>query len=392
MLVKFWKVLRKPSAKYSLGLLLTLGIVVGIIGWGGFHTVMEATNDLEFCISCHEMENTVYQEYKKTVHYTNRSGVRAICSDCHVPKEWGPKVIRKIKASAEIYHKLVGSIDTKEKFEAKRLELAQNVWAAMEATDSRECRNCHSWEAMDPTKQQEKSVKQMKKGRENGETCIACHKGIAHKLPDMSQGYKAMYEELQALAKKEEAKADTLYTVETQSFFSTEEQAANGKKPDGRLLGLTEVSVLERKGDLLKVRIDGWQQDKVGGLIYALQGKRIFSAALGKKIRDKVVIHKTELDTDTELTWHQVSLDVWVPKGKLLANKGKLLAYGKEMFSASCSVCHSTPAPEHSLANQWIGTLKAMKRFISLDKEQYRFLQKYLQFNAQDTSGGKYHG
>lgn len=392
MLVKFWKVLRKPSAKYSLGLLLISGIGIGIIGWGGFHTVMEATNDLEFCISCHEMEDTVYQEYKKTVHYANRSGVRAICSDCHVPKEWGPKVIRKIKASAEIYHKLVGSIDTKEKFEAKRLELAQNVWATMEATDSRECRNCHSWDAMDPTKQQEKSVKQMKKGRENGETCISCHKGIAHKLPDMSQGYKAMFEELQALAKKEEAKADTLYTVETQSFFGTQEQAAKGKKPDGRLLGLTEVTVLERKGDLLKVRVDGWQQDKVGGLIYALQGKRIFSAALGKKIRDKVVVHKTELDTDTELTWHQVSLEVWVQKGKMIAQKSKLWAYGKEMFNASCSVCHSTPAPEHSLANQWIGTLKAMKRFISLDKEQYRFLQKYLQFNAQDTSGGKYHG
>ena len=392
MLVKFWKVLRKPSAKYSLGLLLALGIFAGVIGWGGFHTAMEATNDLEFCISCHEMENTVYQEYKKTVHYANRSGVRAICSDCHVPKEWGPKVIRKIKASAEIYHKLMGSIDTKEKFETKRLELAQNVWATMEANDSRECRNCHSWDAMDPTKQQEKSVKQMKKGRENGETCISCHKGIAHKLPDMSQGYKAMFSDLQTLAKKEDAQADTLYTVETQSFFITQEKAAKGSGPDGRLLALTEVSVLERKGDLLKLRIDGWQQDKVGGLIYALQGKRIFSAALGKKVRDKVEIHKTELDPDTELTWHQVSLDVWVQKGKLIADRSKLWAYGKEMFNASCSVCHSVPAPNHSLANQWIGTLKAMKRFISLDKEQYRFLQKYLQFNAQDTSGGKYHG
>ena len=81
--------------------------------------------------------------------YKNASGVRAICSDCHVPHAWGPKMIRKIQASNELWHKLMGTIDTPEKFEAKRLELATHVWETMKATDSRECRNCHSFEAMD---------------------------------------------------------------------------------------------------------------------------------------------------------------------------------------------------------------------------------------------------
>jgi trimethylamine-N-oxide reductase cytochrome c-type subunit TorC len=33
-----------------------------------------------------------------------------------------------------------------------------------------------------------------------------------------------------------------------------------------------------------------------------------------------------------------------------------------------------------------------MKRFITLDKEEYRILQKYLQLNAKDTGGAGSHG
>jgi nitrate/TMAO reductase-like tetraheme cytochrome c subunit len=156
-------------------------MIVGVIFWGGFNTAMEATNTLEFCISCHEMEENVYQEYKKTVHYTNHSGVRATCSDCHVPDPWVHKVVRKVQASNEVLHKVLGTIDTPEKFDAKRLELARHVWDAMKATDSRECRNCHDFASMNPEDQKKRSRKQHINGLEAGNTCIDCHKGIAHK-------------------------------------------------------------------------------------------------------------------------------------------------------------------------------------------------------------------
>ena len=109
-------------------------MVVGVIFWGGFNTVMEATNTLTFCTSCHEMRDNVFEEIKSTIHYTNRSGVRATCSDCHVPDPWVHKVVRKIQASNEVFHKVLGSIDTPEKFDKKRLKLAKNVWHAMKAT------------------------------------------------------------------------------------------------------------------------------------------------------------------------------------------------------------------------------------------------------------------
>ena len=179
--------LMRPSAKYSLLGLLGFGFVSGIIFWGGFNTAMEATNTLDFCISCHEMRDTVYQEYKQTVHYSNRTGVRAVCSDCHVPKDWVHKMARKIQASGEVYGKIMGTIDTPEKFEAKRLELAEHEWKRMKDSDSRECRNCHSFDGMNAEKQKQRARKQHELAQRDKGTCIDCHKGIAHKKP---QGMK----------------------------------------------------------------------------------------------------------------------------------------------------------------------------------------------------------
>lgn len=155
-------------------------MLMGVIFWGGFNTAMEATNTLDFCISCHEMQENVYQEYKNTIHFTNRSGVRATCSDCHVPKDWTHKVIRKIQASGEVFHKVMGSVGTPEKFNEKRLTLAKRVWSTMKSTDSRECRNCHDFGSMNPENQKPRARKQHFNAMERGQTCIDCHKGIAH--------------------------------------------------------------------------------------------------------------------------------------------------------------------------------------------------------------------
>ena len=176
--------MRKRVNKATL-VVFVVGTLCGIIFWGGFHTVVEETNSMGFCTSCHEM-TPVYEEYKASVYYKNAAGVRAICSDCHVPREWWPKMVRKVQATNELYHKIVGTIDTPEKFEAKRLEMAEHVWESMRATDSRECRNCHSFESMDFHKQERRAAEKMQKvvDKKTGETCIECHKGIAHKLPE----------------------------------------------------------------------------------------------------------------------------------------------------------------------------------------------------------------
>lgn len=159
----------------------------GVVFWTGFNIALDYSNTEEFCISCHVMKDNVYAEYQETIHYSNRTGVRAVCSDCHVPKEWFAKVRRKIQATMhELPHWAMGTIGTREKFEARRLYLAKRVWSDMESSDSKECRNCHGLEHMDLDKQQLSASRKhtLKRQIERGETCIDCHQGVAHTLPE----------------------------------------------------------------------------------------------------------------------------------------------------------------------------------------------------------------
>ncbi|MFT4173255.1 MAG: NapC/NirT family cytochrome c [Rhodocyclaceae bacterium] len=174
--------------KWLIGLSGALLIfAAGAAGLSIFNTALELTNREAFCISCHEMKDNVYEEYRTTVHFQNRTGVRATCPDCHVPKEFGPKMLRKLQASKELWGKITGSIDTREKFEGHRARLAQNEWRRMKANDSQECRNCHKFDSMDYAEQNRRSAAMHQQGFGDGMTCIDCHKGIAHNLPAIDQ-------------------------------------------------------------------------------------------------------------------------------------------------------------------------------------------------------------
>lgn len=192
-----WRRFWSPTARYSFGTIAILFAIIGGALWGGFNWAMEATNQETFCISCHEMKDNVYVEYRNTIHFSNRTGVRASCPDCHVPKEWGHKLVRKIQASNEIVHKLRGTIDTPQKFQEHRLELSKSVWRAMKTTDSRECRNCHKYDFMEYSAQGPRGSKFHQTAFQQGKTCIDCHQGIAHRLPPKAQeAYQQMLDNI----------------------------------------------------------------------------------------------------------------------------------------------------------------------------------------------------
>lgn len=183
---KYWVALSTPSKFYSLGFLTIGGFIAGIVFWGGFNTALEVTNTEAFCTGCHEMRDNVFAELQPTIHYTNRSGVRATCPDCHVPHNWTDKIARKMQASKEVWGHLFGTLSTREKFVDKRLELAQHEWARLKANNSLECRNCHNLASMDFTRQSKRAMEMHGTLLAKGEkTCIDCHKGIAHRLPDV---------------------------------------------------------------------------------------------------------------------------------------------------------------------------------------------------------------
>lgn len=176
--------LRMPP-NCSLLRISAIGIIGGIIVWGGLNTGMEFTNRTDFCISCHEM-TIPYEDLKKTIHYTNRTGTTVACADCHVagsknPIDYGRKFTMKVLAARDVLSHLSGYIDTPEKFEEHRLEMAKIVWKKMKDADSKECRNCHNFATMDKSKQKDRAVVKHEGAIEDNKTCIDCHKGIAHK-------------------------------------------------------------------------------------------------------------------------------------------------------------------------------------------------------------------
>ena len=177
-----------PAAGTTVGRLLGIGVAGTLVAALAayalfFHPLLERTNSTEFCASCHSMQATVYREYQTSVHYSNASGVRAGCPDCHVPKALVPKLVAKVRAAKDVWHEILGTIDTPEKFEAHRWRMANAVWSMMERTDSATCRSCHSWEAMNADEQDRSARSKHRAAKEEGRTCIECHKGLVHKRP-----------------------------------------------------------------------------------------------------------------------------------------------------------------------------------------------------------------
>lgn len=181
--------LKQPSQR-AVGLVLVGGFLAGFLFFVAFHFGMSATNSMDLCISCHEMEG-VYQEYTRSKHYTNRSGVRADCADCHVPhgksfSDWIAKFMIKMEIGLkDIYHHTVGTYPDQAAFEKERWTLAQSVLASMRSRDSKECRACHAFESMNFDDQFKTASKQHQKTLEKGDkTCVDCHAGIAHVFPE----------------------------------------------------------------------------------------------------------------------------------------------------------------------------------------------------------------
>ena len=188
MIKRWWQNLQQRCATCS-RVTLGLGVLFGALAVAFVLMTAGAaglawTNTEQFCIGCHEMKDNVYAEFKGTIHDVNRSGVRVICANCHVPHEPIPLIKRKMRASLELWGHFMGVVDTREKFEAHRYKLATRVWTRMKETDSLECRNCHHEDAMDPDKQSDKAKARHAKAKAQGMTCIDCHFGIAHKVPD----------------------------------------------------------------------------------------------------------------------------------------------------------------------------------------------------------------
>ncbi len=181
---RFFRWLFSPSARLSVFVLLVIGLLAGAGSVIATQVMVHQTGTVEFCGgACHSMRAFTLPEYKESVHYSNRTGVRASCSDCHIPHSY-PKVLfyKAYAGVRDVYHELAGTISTQEKYDKERWRMANHVWDEFRKTNSANCRTCHNDHAM--AKQSASAQKAHKKMLAGESTCIDCHKGVAHKEPE----------------------------------------------------------------------------------------------------------------------------------------------------------------------------------------------------------------
>ncbi|WP_270729593.1 pentaheme c-type cytochrome TorC [Shimia sp. Alg240-R146] len=381
---EFWRTLKRPPATISLGVISVGGFITGILFWGGFNTALEVTNTEEFCISCHEMRDNVYVELQQTVHWENRTGVRATCPDCHVPHEWTNKIARKMQASKEVWGAVFGTINTREKFLAKREDLARHEWARLEANNSLECRNCHDYDSMDWNKMSDEAVFYMRPAAALNTGCIECHKGIAHELPQQGEGMSPVIAALDGRAANSLSAGEDYYAYQPVSLFEDEDLS----KPAGNLSMTARVEIAEVKGDKVRLDMSAWRKNKgFGRVLYADFGRNMRVAVLERETAQNdayVTAGDPVNDDNTGLDWVEVKVSLWSSARGFVSDADQLWNVASDSYESSCSGCHAQPDPDHFAANAWPAQFNGMVGFTNMDAAEQELVLSYLQNHSSD--------
>jgi len=156
------------SKRKVFGFLFT-GALLGAAALYATHWGMRATSTTEFCVSCHSMEKP-QKEWMGSKHFSNKFDIQAGCADCHIPhdSDWNYAKTKVTTGLKDLFAEMRGGMPDKAAFEAKRGELAKQVWARMKADDSATCRQCHTPGAMDLFAQSEKAAERHRAARESG--------------------------------------------------------------------------------------------------------------------------------------------------------------------------------------------------------------------------------
>ncbi|MFZ7130351.1 NapC/NirT family cytochrome c [Avibacterium avium] len=369
----------KLNKKFVLGGLF--GVLLGVGVFAGTQYAMKATSSTEFCVSCHSM-NIPKEEWEGSVHFSNRKGIRAECADCHIPQDSAFHYVKtKVMALKDVWNTVVvDKLPDQEAYETHRLAMAKQVWAEMKENDSATCKSCHSAEAMVLSEQSEAAQKMHKIAQETNQTCIDCHKGIVHFMPEMEVDNQEASGELSKHGGEFSPQDKTLYSL----------AMSNVNIADGggiRLMPYAELTDWKATGDQVSATITGWQQAGAESILYMDLGKRIMVALLEDVPQDKMQVLRSVYDEVTASDWKEVRLQINAPKSILTANLTALNQFGHNLNETYCSGCHAAIGADHYTANQWIGVVNSMKNRTSMSADDVRTLTIYLQRNSKDKVG-----
>ncbi|MBK1698935.1 c-type cytochrome [Rhodovibrio salinarum] len=169
-----------------------------------------------------------------------------------------------------------------------------------------------------------------------------------------------------------------------------DEADVGGSSPEhGKLLGGASVHIEHKDGNKVELVLKGWQKEGASSVVYQSKGHRVMTAILDEAAASTVQKGSTETDPDTGQSWAPIQISLWSDDTDLNTDRGDVWAYSQATFEKTCSACHVLPQKRHFTANQWIGTLKSMRRFTSFTDDQYRLILAYLQNHSKDLNKGQ---
>ncbi|WP_261817070.1 NapC/NirT family cytochrome c [Vibrio gallicus] len=359
--------------KRYVALIAAVGIGVGWLTLGGTAAIMHYTSSTEFCVSCHTMQ-IPYEEYEGSVHFSNAKGIRAECADCHIPSDPVDYVITKICASKDIYHEFVtGKIDDVDKYEAHRLEMAETVWKQFRENDSATCRSCHDFDAMDEYSQSEDAAKKHAYAREHSQTCIDCHKGMAHFAPELEMDSEA-FDHLMEFTEQTPSDAKVVYPVD---YIKAEDL--------GTINPTAKLVVNSAQGDTRQVTLDAYQMKGAEQVLYIGQGQRAIVASLTDKGQQALVVGDFEADRyGNEWRSAQLNAEITSP---VVDSLEPIWSYAEELDTVYCSTCHAKIDAHHFTVNAWGPVAKGMGDRTDISKHDLELLTKFFQNHAKDVTG-----
>ncbi len=360
--------------KRYVAIIVLIGVVIGWITFGGTQAVLHATSTTEFCVSCHTMEKP-FHEYQGSVHFSNSKGVRAECADCHIPTHNTVDYLwTKIRASKDIYHEFVtGKIDTDEKYEEHRLEMAQTVWDQLKANDSATCRSCHSFDAMELYDQPKGAREMHIAAQKDGQTCIDCHKGVAHMAPQMKLD-TSEFDHLVDIAKKTPADTKEVYALNPIQMGDL-----------ATINPTTALTVEKADGEKRSVTVSGYQMKGAEQILYFDNGKRAILASLTENGQKALKVGEYETDHYGN-EWRSATLTGEIDS-PVLASREPMWKYAKDLDNVYCSTCHAKIPADHFTMNAWPSVVKTMGSRTDISDANLEILTKFFQYHAKDMKG-----
>ena len=373
----------KPSTKIGLGILIGIGFIAGAVSWQKLNDVLDETSTEEFCVSCHSMQ-TPLKELQETAHWSNNSGVTATCSSCHLPHDKTAKYARKVQASREIYAELIGKYDDENAFEKHRLEMAEREWERFAANGSKECKACHSYDRMKFETMSPAAQKAMIPAAERDQSCMDCHRGIAHHLPKKSEQDDMLKSKFEELVVNKPVSKVRYYTKANVNMFSDEAMTND----IGQLETSAPITMISSGKNADLVELEMWRKEKGFGRVWYDQfGINIVNAIFSKEYMQnepKFEVIETREDEITGLIWQKVKLQVWIAKSQLISDIDAVWTHSESIYKAQCSTCHRQPDVDHFDANTWIGLFNGMVGFTNIDKQTGKEVLRYLQLHSSD--------